>query len=237
MSRPLVSVITPTWQRHDLLLGAVTNVKAQDYPNIEHIIVSEGPDPELRHKLWAAGHRPADLFTDGGPTRLTFIELGRNWSSFLADSYCAAPVIAAQLMAAGELHSFLSDDERMAPDYLSTMVDALERDGTDFSYPRVAYTRWDMPGFCIGIGSDPPKLGSITTLVYRASALDKAQGPYRTHTGRANDWDFVGRLMAGGATWTFVDRVMFSHRDDRGCPSERYADPLPDGLTEAVGAP
>ncbi len=44
----LVSVITPTWNRHDLLLNrCIPSVEAQTYPDIEHIIVSDGPDPDL----------------------------------------------------------------------------------------------------------------------------------------------------------------------------------------------
>ena len=49
---PTVSVITPTWQRHDLLLNrCVPSVAAQDHPAVEHVIVSDGPDPDLRGKL------------------------------------------------------------------------------------------------------------------------------------------------------------------------------------------
>jgi GT2 family glycosyltransferase len=44
MRRPLVSVITPTWQRHELLLEAIENVRQQTYRPIEHVIVSDGPD-------------------------------------------------------------------------------------------------------------------------------------------------------------------------------------------------
>jgi len=58
---PRVSVITPTWQRHDLLLSrTVPSVQAQRYPSVEHIIVSDGPDPELKDKLaqpWTDGWR------------------------------------------------------------------------------------------------------------------------------------------------------------------------------------
>ena len=46
--KPLVSVITPTWLRHDWLLHrCMPSVQGQTYPHIEHIIVSDGPDPEL----------------------------------------------------------------------------------------------------------------------------------------------------------------------------------------------
>lgn len=220
--RSLVSVITPTWGRHDLLMEAIQNVRAQTYRPLEHVIVSDGPDTALLVKMRYLEIRCR------GDVPIRFVELGRNWTSCLTDSYTAAPMIVAQLLATGEYHAFWADDERASPNYLSTMVDALERDGTDFAYPRVAYYRWDVPGYGVGIGSDPPKLGSITTMVYRASMLDTMKGPYRTHVGRANDWEFTQRAMKHGATWTFVDEVLFSHRDDRGCPPEKYAEPLPE---------
>ena len=48
MASPLVTVVTPTWQRHPLLFSrCVPPVQAQDYPAVEHIVVSDGPDPVL----------------------------------------------------------------------------------------------------------------------------------------------------------------------------------------------
>src|ERR1700760_1397118 len=45
---PLVSVVTPTWHRHDLLLNrCVPAVQAQTHPAVEHVIVSDGPDENL----------------------------------------------------------------------------------------------------------------------------------------------------------------------------------------------
>jgi glycosyltransferase involved in cell wall biosynthesis len=49
---PLVSVVTSTWRRADVLMQRCSpSVKAQSYPNVEHIIVSDRPDDELLGKL------------------------------------------------------------------------------------------------------------------------------------------------------------------------------------------
>lgn len=218
--RPTVSVITPTYKRHALLGEAIENVERQDYPNIEHVIIAEGPDPKLDDLIRYWSRPPKRV-----PIR--YVSLGRNWSSFLTDSYCAAPAMVGQLVASGDVHSLLCDDERMTMDYLSTMVDALHEHNVDFCYPRVAFSRWDWPaGHVIGIGSDPPQVGQITTAVYRASLLDKAGGPYRTHLGHESDWAMIRRWLDSGATYTFVDKVLFSHRDDWGAPPDRYSAPL-----------
>jgi hypothetical protein len=228
--RPLVSILTPTYNRPELLLEAMQNVRDQTYRPLEHVIVHDGPSPGLEWRCkWDAFAHQGERFV---PIR--FVELGHNTSSTFPDSYCAAPNIVAGFVASGELHSWLADDERMHPDYLATMVDALEATGADFAYPRVAYTRWDMPGFGVGIGCDPPRVGAITTLVYRAALL--RHGLYRWQAGRESDWGTIKQWMDAGATWTFVDSVLFSHRDDRGCPPERYADPLPADALGVLGA-
>lgn len=218
--RPLVSVLTPTWKRHALLGEAIENVEIQSYPALEHVVVSDGPDPKLDELIRYWSRPPKRV-----PIR--YVALGRNWSTYLTDSYCAAPAMVMQLMAAGEYHALLSDDERMTVDYIETMVSALEETGAEFAYPRVAFTRWDWPpGHVIGIGADPPECGAITTAVYRASLIEKAGGPYRTHLGHTSDWAMIQRWLESGATYTFVDRVIFSHRDDWGAPADRYAAPL-----------
>ena len=45
----IVSVITPTWQRHKQLINCIEQVKNQDFKNyFEHIIISDGPDEEVK---------------------------------------------------------------------------------------------------------------------------------------------------------------------------------------------
>jgi glycosyltransferase involved in cell wall biosynthesis len=81
----LVSVITPTWQRATLLLDAVRNLREQAYRPLEHVVVSDGPDPALRAIMSDLGGE-----TDGVTTR--FVELGRNWSSVLPNGFGVAPL-------------------------------------------------------------------------------------------------------------------------------------------------
>lgn len=227
MPKPLVSILTPTFNRHALLMEAIENVRSQTYRPLEHVIVSDGPDEDL-YDLVTENIRTAWLSNREHYVPIHFFETGHHWTSMLTESYAAAPMMVAQLLARGTYQSWLADDERMAPEYIETMVSVLEKTGKDFAYPRVCYYRWQMPDLALGIGCDPPRMGALTTIVYRASMLEKTKGPYRTHTGRANDWDFISRAMEGGASWVFVDKQLFSHRDDRDCPTELYTEPLPE---------
>lgn len=199
-NRPLVSIITPTWQRHTLLLETIENVREQTYRPLEHIIVSDGPDDELD-----APYNASDV-----PVR--FAELGRNWSTFLPGSFGVAPLTVGALLARGEYHLWLCDDERMQPDHVAHLVDLIERTGADFVYPQVLLWRASNPGVAWTIGADPPKHGEITNFLYRASALQKAM--YRFDCPVEGDWDMVSRWMEAGATWAMSDRCTISHRAD-----------------------
>ena len=201
--RPLVSVLTPTWQRHEELVGCVENVLAQTYPNIEHIVVSDGPD-ETAFLLAAGGPRRPGVMID-------MLELGRNWSTYLPDAFCAAPTTVAMLLARGEYQAWLADDERMTPDHIEALVGLLERTGADFAYGRVEMWRADMPGRWV-IGTDPPRLGEITNVVYRTELLKR--GLFRFGFGMQADWATISHWMSQGATWAFLDRVTLTHRAD-----------------------
>jgi glycosyltransferase involved in cell wall biosynthesis len=204
MTRPLVSVITPTWQRPELLAECIENVREQTYRPLEHVIVSDGTD----ETLWRYVREGADRRV---PTQI--IELGRNWSSFLPDSFCAAPMTVGMLVASGDYQVWLADDERMEPDHIESLVDALEAGGADFAYSRVRmYRAGQSPESGYEIGSDPPMMGQITNLLYRTELLK--HGLYPFGGGGTSDWACIHRWMQHGATWALVDRVTLTHRAD-----------------------
>jgi glycosyltransferase involved in cell wall biosynthesis len=223
----MVSVVTPTWGRHDLLMECIANVRAQTYRPLEHVIVIDGQDEDLYESILAEDARATD--DDGRvDVPITCVELGRRWTLELDDSYAAAAMMVAQMVARGEYQHLMADDERWTPFHVELMVRALETTGADFVYPRTAYYRWQTPDQAVGIGVSPPVKGAITTLLYRREVFNTAKGPYRTHTGRENDWDFIERMLNGGASHVFVDRVTTSHRDDRDCPPELYTAQIPE---------
>ena len=203
--RPLVSVVTGTWQRHDLLMEAIANVRTQTYPNVEHVIVSDGPDPELARLM--------SSFAGGVP--ILFAELGRQWSEFLGDSMSAAPFKVAQFLARGQYQMWLADDERMlVPDYIERMVNVLDETGCDFAYSKVRMW-WanNHPGTVWDMGSERPRSGNITSAFYRAELLKHRM--FELHVGSGTDWDQIAAWMAAGAKWAYIDETLFSHRIDK----------------------
>lgn len=205
-----MSVVTPTWQRADLLLGLMDSIRAQTYRPIEHVIVSDGPDPgaKARADYAAFSHQGGECFV---PTRV--IELGRNWSSFLPDSFCAAPNVVGQLAARGDYQMFAADDERFDPDHVESLVRALEAEGADFAYSRARlYYNGRTPEQGFDIGTPTPQEGQITNALYRADLLKR--GLYPFGCGMTSDWACISQWMNAGATWAYVDRVTFNHRVD-----------------------
>lgn len=207
--RKLVSVITPTYQRHELLLEAMANVRAQTYRPLEHVIVSDGPHPGLQWLVKQA----ASYRGPGDHVAVRFVELGRNWSAFLPDSFCAAPNVVGSLVATGEYQTFLADDERADPDHIEALVTALENEGADFAYGRVRMWRaGTSPDHGWEIGAPSPQCGQITNVLYRTDLLKR--GLYPFGAGMTSDWACIKQWMDKGATWAYVPRVTLTHRVD-----------------------
>lgn len=216
MSRPLVSVVTGTWQRHDLLMEAIANLREQTYRPLEHIVVSDGPDPELREMIGRNLNLHAHdcIKTPERYVPIVFQECGFNWSSFLAASMSAVPFQVAQWLTRGPLLCWMADDERFQPDHIESLVTLLEEKDADFVYSRCAvWMLWHGPQHVMEIGTDPPVLGTVTNVLYRRELLDYRG--FRQHIGSGSDWDQVQGWMQAGARWAMLDRVTMSHRADK----------------------
>jgi hypothetical protein len=189
-----------------LLLETIENVRGQDYRPLEMVIVSDGPDPELRALVAARQSKDVPI---------VFAECGQHWSGVLTNSRAAVPFMVAQLLARGFYQLWWADDERaLVPDHVSRLVAAIEDYDLDFAYPQVECYRPDRPDHKIVIGSNPPRNGTITHCLYRMDALDKG-GLFQTHVGSGSDWDAVSRMMASGCKWGMVHDVTFSHQIDQ----------------------
>lgn len=219
MSRKLVSVVTGTWQRHELLLEAIENVREQTYRPLEHVIVSDGPDPMLvdliarqREDRESCAHEVHPYRSD---VPIRFAELGFWSSGLFTDSISAAPYMVAQLLARGDLQMWLADDERMlVPDHIEKLVGLIEEYDADFAYPKVRCYREPPTGWDMVIGTNPPICGQFTHCLYKREALDRG-ALFRTHVGSGTDWDACSRMMQNGARWAFLNETTLSHRIDK----------------------
>ena len=192
MADPLVTVVTPVWGRHGLLLGrAIPSVQAQDYGGaIEHIVVSDGPDQALRDKL-------AGLQFSG----LRFAELPEHDPEAQWGHYARLHGID---LAKGDYIAYLDSDNSWRPQHVRLLVAALEATGAGFAYGTMhVHGRGEYL-----IGTDPPACGYIDTsaIIHRRELLGLAT--WRWYPGiETIDWDLVERWMAAGATWVRVPQV------------------------------
>jgi glycosyltransferase involved in cell wall biosynthesis len=185
---PLVSVVTPTWNRHEMVLDrCIPSVQAQTWPHVEHIVVSDGPDPDLRKQI-------PDL------PNLRFIELDRHDPAARWGHWARLRGIDE---AAGELIAYLDDDNAYRPEHLAEMVKVLEDPDIDFAYGRMLM---HFPGQEWEIGLVVPAYGQIDTsmLVHRRELLDRNTWEPSLPT---IDWDIVYRWMTSGARWRYVPQV------------------------------
>lgn len=211
MTRPLVSVITGTYQRHGLLMQAIDTVIRQSYRPLEHVIVADGPDPELRERMAQLAQ-----YADPSDPELRFFELGRNWSQVIPDSISAPPFMTAQLLARGEYQMWLSDDERLIDlDHITKLVDLLEETGSDFTYPFVECWPKGSPEIKWVVGTDPPQRGAITHCLHRYDCLNVYGGGFRVSVGSGSDWDQIARFMAARKKWAMLREVTMTHRSDK----------------------
>lgn len=102
---PLVTIVTPAYNQAEYLAETIESVLAQDYPNIEYIVLDDGS-------------------TDSTPEVLQRYE-GRAHVERHANMGQAATLNKGWANAKGEFLAYLSSDDRLLPNAVSRLVAAL----------------------------------------------------------------------------------------------------------------
>lgn len=186
---PLVTVVTSSWQRPRTVVScAVASIKRQTYPSIQHLVVIDGDDPATEASLREAGYGSA------GTASRRVVALGRNWSALAGTTgYGATARLTGSLLAAGDLITYLDDDN----DYLSTHVAemvALFEASPDIGFALSAWT---------GRPGDPaPAVGSADTsgIMHRPRLLMR-YGGFDPRDGYEGDGQMVTRWAEAGVPW------------------------------------
>lgn len=196
---PRVCVVTPTWQRHDLLFTrCLPSVVAQTYQDWEHVVVSDGPDPGLREKVELLNRKSDVIYWPQG----RLLELPEH-----AGGLGAAARNYGIDHSDSELLAFLDDDNAYRPHHLELLIECLDaQPGVDFAYGRLYY-----PESGTSIGMYPPEVGQIdsSSFVCRRKLFDLARWPVTTTY--ALDWELVGAWLAAGAKAAFVPEITLDY--------------------------
>jgi glycosyltransferase involved in cell wall biosynthesis len=164
-------------------------VQVQDYGGeVEHVIVSDGPDPDLRKLLarnWLdkgyyelPGHHPDPHY--GHYARLAGLEL-----------------------VSGDYITYCDDDDSLRPEHCRVMAAALDADpGAGFAVSRMV--SHDPGGSQLVIGRGPLGCGNVGTpmIMHRRSVIEHGTwGP----ASQFEDWELVERWIAAGIRHVNVD--------------------------------
>lgn len=200
----MITVITPTWQRHQLLFErCIPSVYGQSAAAVEHVIVSDGPDRALADLL------AKDLWRRPLGTRPLVVDQLAEHIDGIIDYGSRARNRGLEL-ATGDYIAYLDDDNAYRPKHLQRLAALLERSGADFGFSQMHV---HFAGGDYEIGASPPQYGQIDTslLMHRAGVPEKyglwpLPGEIEGDK-HAPDWGVVARWLDGGATWVFLDQV------------------------------
>src|SRR5262245_16317625 len=206
-----VSVVTSTFNRRGHLYENVLRcVWRQDYAGpVEHVIVADGPDPELATFFTGVGYYCRRLYgTSAGPRSVRYVELGRNWHAFTKGlSWGAVPRSVGACVASGQYIAYLDDDNFYRPQHLRKLVALLAGTDIDFAYGKFQDHRQHRV-----VGKLPPGHNHIDTsaIVHKAELLTLPDCQWRA-AGYASDADLVYRWLAQGARYAFLDEITFDY--------------------------
>jgi glycosyltransferase involved in cell wall biosynthesis len=204
--KPLVTVVTPTWNRPKTIVErCIPSIWAQTYMPLQHIIVTDGTSEKLNRVLRREG------YTESSPVR-KLVNLGRNWTSYSGNfSIGAAARLVGSYMAAGEYISYLDDDDEYRADHVETMVAALEQGYDLVCCPQLVLSLGEysssatvpyvmMPASQI----HPPRVGTIggSMFMHRASLLRSGSWQLDGYEG---DGKLVERWIASGCKYKVLD--------------------------------
>lgn len=193
-----VSVVTATHNRHHLLPRAMKSLADQTFKDWEHIIVSDGSDPQLQSIV----EETARKFKQH-PYRV--VELGRNWHSVSNNvNFGGIPRLVGTYLASGDYIAYLDDDNEYHPNHLTDLVKKIE-EGFDFVYGIAEIVRQDK-SFIQYLGDGKPRFGAIDTsmVLHRYELLRLANW---SGEAAADDWTLFGAWIEANAKVGWIPKL------------------------------
>ncbi|MEW6581371.1 MAG: glycosyltransferase family 2 protein [Actinomycetota bacterium] len=226
---PLVSVRIPTWGGTDLLLKrAIPSALSGSYPNIEVVVVSDGPDPSARAAV-ASVSDPRVRYVEV-PQRPRYATSPQSfWQTAgtsavnLALDHCRGAFIAP-----------LDHDDAFTDTHVSDLLSALREAGADFVYGQAA-CELRHGGWTI-IGATPLACGRIThgSVLYSRRLAHMRYDPLAWLLDEPGDWNMWRRMAEMGAAICHLPKVVQIHfrektaiEDDPRASSDILNGPVP----------
>lgn len=189
MANPLVTVVTPTWSRNKFIMRAILSVALQTYRPVQHIVVSDGPNPELDDLLRCISMYHEDTGYELLVESLPEHGMGGRWGH-------TARMRGLEL-AKGDYIAYLDDDDAYWPRHVANLAGILNTE-PEVGIAHAALLMHD-PGNVWVCGANPCAYGRVTTsaIMHRRELLDIAtwrdDGQQETV-----DWDLLARWIEAG---------------------------------------
>jgi glycosyltransferase involved in cell wall biosynthesis/GT2 family glycosyltransferase len=195
--QPRVSVCLIHRNRPAMLSQALESIRAQDYANLEVVLVDDGSDaPEAIRAV-------SDLNREFAKKRWKIIRQPRRYSSAARN--------AAARAARGDYLLFMDDDNVAKPGEVSTFVSAIQKSGADIvtcfldvfqganapAHEGEASFRWSFVGGAPAVGVFRNAFGDTNSIVKRKVYLALGGMTEDTNVG-AEDWEFLARASLSG---------------------------------------
>jgi glycosyltransferase involved in cell wall biosynthesis len=190
-----ISVITPTWQRHsNLLERCIPSVQAQLDVEFEHLVISDGPDSELRELV---------------QSHIRYFELPEHDPV----KHWGAPARNFGLtQAKGEFIAYLDDDDWWEPDHLLSLVSALN-DEPEADFARsCAMIPHGINGIPWRIGDGPIAHGRVQSSMLMHRKYLEANWV----TNAAEDWHLVKGWADSGILCAVTGKATVTHNPSGG---------------------
>jgi O-antigen biosynthesis protein len=224
--KPLVSVCMAHWNRPGYLAQAVASIEAQDYPNIEVVIVddcSTSADAiafldELERRFkprgWQVLRQPDNRFPGAARNRGARAARGE-YILFMDDDNVAKP---------GEITTFVNAALRTGADVLTCFLDTF--DGKHSPGPtQKINSRLLFLGDCVSSGALQNTFGDTNSLVRRQTFLEV--GGFHEQWGvNHEDYEFMAKVVLKGYKLEVLPEALVWYRVNEGETSVLRSTPL-----------
>jgi glycosyltransferase involved in cell wall biosynthesis len=193
-----ISVVTVCWNPGEILLEAIRSVQAQDFAEVEHVIV-DGASKDGTVERVSGLLRPGDVLVSE-PDKGIYDAMNKGIAR-----------------ASGDAIALLNADDRYAdPGVLSRVAAAFDASGTDMVFGDVSFFRQGAPDISVRRYNSgmfaPQRIGWGWMPAHPATVLTREAyarvGEYRTDFRIAADFDFIVRAFAKhGLSYTYLRDV------------------------------
>ena len=183
-----ISVITPTYNRSDLLVDAIKSVQAQSYDNWEMLVVGDHCTDDTEK-----------VVTQFNDPRVKFFNLEKH-----AGGYGGASRNFGISVAEGDWLAYLDDDNRYKPGHLSAMyTTAMEKEAL-LVYCSTELRSWFDPQYHVVRSSPAPRLARVDTSEIMHHKSVSETWDYLAYT---QDWKYFNTLLRKGVKWAHSNDV------------------------------